>query len=170
MPRRSRLRFFTLERAVTATTRMARPLRDDSVRACASRRRTTSAPTVPSPAMPTLRGATMTLKNLREELAPIGERNHVVQRFNAAFKEAAHTTCGLADALLVFHHGDADKPLAVLAEGNAGRNHDAGFLSHQGRELHAADVLEGLWQRRPGEHRGLRRGNVPSGAAKRFDQ
>ena len=33
----------------------------------------------------------------------VGERNHVVQRFNAAFKEAAHVARGLADALLVFH-------------------------------------------------------------------
>src|SRR5947209_10578108 len=154
MPRRSSLRFFTLERAVTATTRMPRPLRADSVRACSSMRRTTSAPTVPSPAMPTFRGATILVPNLREELAPIGERNHVVQRFNAAFKEAAHAARGLADSLLVFHHGDTDIAFAMLDEGDAGRHHDAGFLHHQSGELHAADAFEGFWQRRPGEHRG----------------
>ena len=73
-------------------------------------------------------------------LPPVGERNHVVQRFKAAFKEAAHAARGLADPLLVFHHGDADIALAVLAEGHAGRYHHARFLDHQGRELHAADV------------------------------
>ena len=65
MPRRSSERFFAFERAVTATTRTPRPLRSDSVRDCASMRRTTSAPTVPSPAIPTLRGATMIRENLQ---------------------------------------------------------------------------------------------------------
>ena len=65
MPRRSSERFLAFERAVTATTRTPRPLRADSVRACASMRRTTSAPTVPSPAIPTFRGATMNEKNLQ---------------------------------------------------------------------------------------------------------
>src|SRR5437016_5815509 len=170
MPSRSSFRFFTFERAVTATTRTPRPLRADSVRACSSMRRTTAAPTVPSPAMPTFRGATMTIENLREELAPIGERNHVVQRFNAAFTEAAHTARCLADALLALHHGDADIALAMLAEGDAGRHHHAGFLHHQGGELHAADALERLGQRRPGEHRGVRRRNLPPCAAKTLHQ
>src|SRR5882757_6940082 len=170
MPRRSTPRFFAFERAVTATTRTPRPLRADSIRLCSSISRTTSAPTVPSPAIPTLRGATMRRKNLPVGLAPVGERNHVVQRFNAAFKEAAHAARRLADSLLVFHHGDANKTLAMLAEGNAGRNHDAALFHHQGRELHAADGLEGLWQRRPGEHRGLRRRNFPPRAAERFHQ
>ena len=125
MPRRSRPRFFAFERAVTATTRTPRPQRADKVRPCCSMRRTTSAPTVPSPAIPTFKGATMIQKNLKENLPPVGERNHVVQRFNAAFKEAAHAARGLADTLLVFHHGDADIALAVLAEGDAGRHHHA---------------------------------------------
>src|SRR6202166_1167357 len=181
-------RFFTFERAVTATTRTPRPQRADKIRLCCSMRRTTSAPTVPSPAIPTFRGATMTGKTCRRDynlgmsrsenrksipgsspgtcfsescLAPVGERNHVVQRFDAAFKEAAHPAGGLANTLLVFHHGDADIALAVLAEGNPGRNHDAGFLDHQGRELHAADAAEGLGQRRPREHRGFTRRNIP---------
>src|SRR3954447_23215943 len=141
MPRRSTPRFFAFERAVTATTRTPRPLRADSIRPCSSIRRTTSAPTVPSPAIPTFRGATMRRKNLEVRLAPVGERNHVVQRFNAAFKEAAHAACGLADSLLVFHHGDANKTLAMLAEGNPRRNHDARLFDHQGRELHAAEAL-----------------------------
>src|SRR5476651_1906566 len=141
IPRRSRPRFFTLERAVTATTRTPRPQRADSVRLCCSMRRTTSAPTVPSPAIPTLRGATMTRRTCRKkELPPVGERNHVVQRFKAAFKEAAHPAGSLADPLLVFHHGDANIALAMLAEGDPRRHHDAGFLDHQGRELHAAEI------------------------------
>src|SRR3954454_1410678 len=170
MPRRSTPRFFAFERAVTATTRTPRPLRADSIRPCSSIRRTTSALTVPSPAIPTFRGATMRRKNLEVRLAPVGERNHVVQRFNAAFKEAAHAARGLADSLLVFHHGNADKTLAMLAEGNPRRNHDARLFDHQGRELHAAEALEGFRQGRPGKHRGLRRRNLPPRAAERFHQ
>src|SRR5260370_40163782 len=116
MTRRSRPGFFTFARWVTATTRTPRPLRAARVRPCCSMRRTTSGPTVPSPAIPTFRGATMPQKTCRKELPPVGERNHVVQRFNAAFKEAAHAAGGLADTLLVFHHGDANITLAVLAE------------------------------------------------------
>ena len=59
-------------------------------------------------------------KNLPEGLSPVGERNHVVQRFKAAFKETAHAAGGLADTLLVFHHGDANITLAVFAEGDPG--------------------------------------------------
>src|ERR1700748_2624611 len=170
MPRRSSPRFLACERAVTAVTRTPRPQRADSVLPWLSISRTTSAPTVPSPAIPTFRGATIGQKPNEQGLAPVGERNHVVQRFDAAFKEAAHTARGLPDTLFVFHHCDADIALAMLAEGNAGRDHDAGFLHHQGCELHAADALERLGQRRPGEHRGLRRRNVPAGAAEGFHQ
>src|SRR3984885_5898555 len=176
MPRRSRPRFFALERAVTATTRTSRPLRADKMRPCCSMRRTTSAPTVPSPAIPTFRGAIMTEKPAGEirtrhdpagsGLAPVGERNNVVQRFDAAFKEAAHAAGGLANTLLVFHHGDANIALAVLAKGNTRGYHDAGFLDHQGRELHTADPAERRRQRRPREHRGLRRRNLPPRPAK----
>src|SRR4051794_18623911 len=170
-PRRSTPRFFAFERAVTATTRMPRPLRPASTRLCVSIKRTTSAPTVPSPAMPTLRGATMMLqKTCRRELAPAGERKDVVQRFDAAFKEAAHAARGLPDPLLVFHHGDADISFAMLTEADPGRDHDAGFLHHQGCELHAADAAERFQQRRPGKHRGLRRRNLPTGTAERFHQ
>src|SRR6201994_4915889 len=142
-PCRSSPRFLAFERAVTATTRTGRPQRDDSVRLCCSIRRTTSAPTVPSPAIPTFRGATMTAKDLQEKLLrhdlvrkpevhfsgsclpPVGERNHVVQRFDAAFKEAAHAAGGLPDTLFVFYHGDAHVAVAVLAETDAGRDHHA---------------------------------------------
>src|ERR1700761_5289577 len=139
MPRRSTPRFLAFERAVTATTRTPRPQRADSARLSFSILRTTSAPTVPSPAIPTLRGATIAANNFRIRLSPVGERNHVVQRFEAAFKEAAHAARGLADALLVFHHGDADIAFAMLAEGDARRHNYAGFLYHQRRELHAAE-------------------------------
>src|SRR5882672_10988103 len=103
-------------------------------------------------------------------LPTVGERNHVVQRFDAAFKEAAHPARGLADALLVFDHRDPHEALAVLAESDARRHHDAGFLDQQGRELHAADVAKGLRKRRPGEHRGVRRRYVPARPAERFHQ
>jgi len=57
-----------------------------------------------------------------------------VQRFNAAFKEASHAAGGLADTLLVFHHGDANKALAMLAEGDPGRDHLTSpvLLAHNG--------------------------------------
>src|ERR1700754_4704681 len=168
--RRSSPRFLAFERAVTATTRTLRPQRADKALPSFSIRRTTSAPTVPSPAMPTFRGATIGQEPNGLELAPVGERNHVVQRFDAAFKEAAHPAGGLADTLFVFHHGDANIALAMLAEGHARRDHDAGFLHHQGCELHAADVTEGCGQRRPGEHRSIGRRNVPPCPAKRLHQ
>src|ERR1700709_2682683 len=127
------------------------------MRPCASTRRTTSAPTVPSPAIPTFKGSSIPANSFTGNSTPVGERNHVVQRFNAAFKEAAHAAGGLADTLLIFDHGDAHITLAVLAEGDPGRHHHTGFLHHQGGKLHAADVAESLRQRRPGEHRGFRR-------------
>ena len=48
-----------------------------------------------------------------------------MQRFNAAFKKAADAARGLADTLLVFHQGDANKVLAMLAKANPWRDHDA---------------------------------------------
>src|ERR1700751_251131 len=146
MPDRSMPRLFACDRAAAATTRTPRPQRADSARPLFSIRRTTSAPTVPSPAIPTLRGL-IPKKSLAEDLAPVSERNHVVQRFEAAFKEATHPTGSLANALFVLHHGDADKALAVFTEGDTGRDHDSGFLHHQGRKLHAAHIAERLWQR-----------------------
>src|SRR5215212_9098282 len=186
-PRRSSRRFLVLERAVTATTRTPRPHLADKLLLCCSMRRTTSAPTVPSPAIPTLRGATMTKTTCRREdyqairsetreplsesgLPPVGERNHVVQRFNAAFKEAPHAAGGLPDSLLVFHHGDANVTLAVLAECHPRRDHHAGFLHHEGRELHASDAAEGFRQRSPGEHRGFGRRDFPTRPTERFHQ
>src|ERR1700751_3949149 len=118
MPDRSMPRLFAFDRAVTATTRTPRPQRADSARPLFSIRRTTSAPTVPSPAIPTLRGATIAASNFRIRLSPVGERNHVVQRFEAAFKEAAHTAGGLADALFVLHHRNTHEPFAMLAKGD----------------------------------------------------
>ena len=41
-----------------------------------------------------------------------------MQRFEAAFKETADSAGSLANTLLVFHHGDVNIALAVLAECN----------------------------------------------------
>src|SRR3569832_40498 len=149
MPCRSSPRFLAFERAVTATTRIERPQRDESVRLCCSIKRTTSAPTVPSPAIPTFRGATIISRDLQENflrhdlvrkpevhfsgscLSPVGERIHVVQRFDPAFKEATHAAGGLPDALLVFHHGNAYVPVAVLAKPDARRDDHTRLLDHQ---------------------------------------
>ncbi len=60
IPDRSMPRFFAFARAVTAVTRTLRPQRAAKVRPSLSIRRTTSAPTVPSPAIPNLRGAAIT--------------------------------------------------------------------------------------------------------------
>src|SRR5204862_8090048 len=98
-------------------------------------------------------------------LASAGEWNHVVQRFHAAFKETPDVASSLPNALLVLDHGDAHKTFAMLAEGDARRDHDARFLHHQRCKLHAADFPEQLWQRRPGEHRGGRWRNLPPGPA-----
>ena len=54
--------------AVTATTRTGRPQRSAKALPWRSIRRSTSAPTVPSPAMPSFRGATITKQTCRKAL------------------------------------------------------------------------------------------------------
>src|SRR5882757_3450959 len=82
--------------------------------------------------------------------------------FRYRFQGSGAPHARLADALLVLDHRDTHEALAVLAESHARRHHDAGFLDQEGRKLHAADATEGLRQRRPGEHRGVRRRYFPA--------
>ena len=88
----------------------------------------------------------------------------------AGFKETADVARGLADALLVLDQRDAHIAVAVLAEADARRHRDLGLLDQQLGEFDAAERLERLRDRRPGEHRGARRRHVPAGAAEAFDQ
>src|SRR5262249_48620975 len=178
--RRSALRFLPLERAVTATTAMRRSVRATSADCSSAIRRTTAAPTVPSPAIPNLRGATMKrprLGHIPEKACPtrcrmkrrspaFRERDDVVQLFRSGFKQPAQVAGRLADALVVFEQRDPHIALALFAKRDARRYRELGLLNQQGRKLDAADGPERFRERRPSEHRGARRRNVPAGAAK----
>src|SRR5450759_5107210 len=160
---RSMPRSLPRARAQTAAISIARPQRAAS----ASRWRTTwaikAAPTVPNPATPTFSGVTM-------KLAPGGERDDVVKVFRRGFKEAADIARGLTDALFVLHQRDAHEALAIFAETNAGRDREFGLLHQQGRKFNAAETVERLRDRRPGEHRGARARHLKAGASEAFHQ
>src|SRR6202521_1556104 len=148
------------ERAVTATASMGRPQRAVMRSRCRSIRRRTAEPTVPSPARPAFKGATMDrphwarvlrlshflhanrcplrlkmLQGQRRPSTPIRQRDDVVQLFRTGFKEAAQVAGGLADALLVLDQRDAHKPFPVLANSDARRNPYLGLLDKQGGKL-----------------------------------
>ena len=84
-------------------------------------------------------------------------------------EEALDVAGGLADAVLVLDQRDAHVVVAVLAEADARRDRDVGVLDQQLGELQRAELAERLGDRRPGEHRGRRRGNLPAGAAETVD-
>src|SRR5262249_55571690 len=86
------------------------------------------------------------------------------------FKAPPQIAGGLADALLVLDQRDAYEPFAMLAEADAGGYRELGLLDQQRRKVDRADRLERLRQRCPGEHRGLRRWDVPAGSAPALPQ
>src|SRR5690606_28899609 len=94
----------------------------------------------------------------------------VVQCFVRAFKEAADVAAGLADALLVLDHRDADEVVAELAEADARCHRNIRLLDEELRELHRTEAAERLRNRRPGEHRRPRRRNGPPGATETVAQ
>src|SRR5260370_504344 len=100
--------------------------------------------------------------------APRGEGNHVVQLFDAGFKETADVARGLADALLVLDQRDANEALAVLAEGDAGRDRKLGLLDQQRGELETPERLEHRRDRRPSEHPGPRPPERPTSPGPRI--
>src|SRR6266478_3556982 len=177
-----RSRFLSGIRAVTATTSIPRPHRASIRRRCCVMRRTTAEPTVPRPARPAFRGATIyrllvfsfqrlgTRSQDRSRSTPPRQRDDVVQLFGAGFKEATQVAGGLADALLILDQGDAHKAFAVLAKPDARRYRDLRLLDQESGKLDGIEGTEWLRQRRPREHRGTRRRNVPTGPAKAFDQ
>src|SRR6185312_16750463 len=61
-------------------------------------------------------------QRLVHESAPGGERNDVVQFFNAGLEEAADIARGLADALLVLDQRDTHEALAEFAKADARRH------------------------------------------------
>src|ERR1700678_2512595 len=154
-----RSRFFSGVRAEAATTSMFRPQRAAIRSRCRSIRRTTAEPTVPSPARPAFKGATMCrpLSHNPEKLptfrtrpcansrrsepgrrrrsTPLRQRDDVVQLFRTGFKETAQVAGGLADALLILNQRNAHKALPVLAEPDTRRNRDLGLLDQQGGKL-----------------------------------
>src|SRR5262249_22149081 len=104
----------------------------------------------------------------RSLLAPLGQGDDVVQLFGTGFKKAADIARGLADALLVLDQRDAYVSFAKFAEPAAGRHRDLGLFDQERSELDAAEGLERLGNRRPGEHRGARRTELPPPARQRF--
>src|SRR5687767_7283896 len=90
--------------------------------------------------------------------------------FRRGFKKSANVARGLADALLVLHKSDAYEALAALAEAGPRRHRDLGLLHQKLGEFDAAERLERVRDRRPGEHRGGRRRHLPAGPAEALDQ
>src|SRR6266436_10222982 len=163
-------RFLLRERAVTATTSMARPQRAVSASCWRSMSRATHAPTVPKPAIPSFSGAGIVCLRRNGYLAPLGQGDDVVQLFRTRFKKAADIARGLTDALLVLHQRDAHVSFAVFAEADARRHRDLGLFDQECRKFDAAEGLERLGDRRPGEHGGARRRNRPARTCKGFHQ
>src|ERR1700733_2184928 len=174
----SKSRFLPRERALSATTSIARSQRTISFSLPSSSRRTTALPTVPTPARPTLSGIAITRRlawgltswGKRRRLPSRRHRHDVVQHFRACFKKAPDIARRLADALLVFDKRDAHMALAVLAEAGSGRHRHPRLLDQERREFHAAERPERFGDRRPGEHRGGRRRHHPAGPAKGIDE
>src|SRR5437660_6128542 len=100
----------------------------------------------------------------RRQSAPRGKRDDVVQLFEAGIKKAADVARGLTDALLVLHQRDAHVSFAMFAETDAGRDRDLGLFDQERGKFDAADALERLRNRRPSEHGGARRRNLPTRA------
>src|SRR5688572_10545406 len=109
---------------------------------------TTPAPTVPSPSRP-----------MRTSFTGSGS---ATQRLEAPER--------LPDPLLVLDEGEADVPLSVLAEADAGRDRDSGLLDEQLAELQRAELPERVGDGRPHEHRALRLGHRPADLVETIDQ
>src|SRR4051794_41944317 len=62
----------------------------------------------------------------------------------------------LADALVVLHEREAHEALAAGPEAHTRRDGDLGLLHEHLGELEAAELLVGLGDRRPHEHRAAR--------------
>src|SRR5947208_11702225 len=88
----------------------------------------------------------------------------------AAGEEGLDVAGCLAQALAVLDEGDAHEPLAVLAEADAGRDRDIGAFEEELREGERAAAAKFIGDRRPGEHRGGRRRDLPACLAQPVDQ
>src|SRR6185369_14879709 len=112
---------------VTSRSAMAAMARRHPARSVSSppwlwRMLTTPAPTVPRPSRPIL--ISFTARPPAPARSPRGEGLEAAER--------------LLDALLVLHEGEADEPLAVLAEADAGRHRHLAVLDQHLRELQRA--------------------------------
>src|SRR6267154_38473 len=103
-------------------------------------------------------------------LSPRGERDDVMELFRGRFKKPANVARGLPYALLVLHQRDAHEALAALAEACPRRHRHLGLLDQELGEFDAAERLERIGDRRPGEHGSSRRRHLPSGPAEALDQ
>src|SRR5437868_6073784 len=126
----------------------------------------------PATAMPRARARADQPASTRVAMRDFSEAptSGALDRFLSAGQHPFHAARGLAEALLVFDQSDADEAFAFLAESDAGRDRDMRFGQQAFGELHRTELLELLRDRRPGEHRGFGRRDVPSGAAEAFDQ
>ena len=87
-----------------------------------------------------------------------------------ALQQLADRTGRLADPLLVLDEGEADVPVAAGAEADARADRHVGLAGELERELERAELAELLGDRRPDEHRPLRRLDVPAGATEPGDE
>src|SRR5205814_5278750 len=121
-------RFLLRERAVTATTSMARPQRAASASCWRSMSRATHAPTVPKPAIPSFSEAGIVGLRRNGASSAAGPGGRRCATFRTRFKKATDVAGRLADALLVLHERDTHVSFAVLAKANARRNRDLGLF------------------------------------------
>jgi len=159
---KSRLRFIRLRARGDGDDADARPQRADNIRLCASSRADHLGADSAEPRNTTFQGCDHNAKTCAGmSLSPVGERNHVVQRFDPLSRKR-RTPRAAWRCVARFPPWRCGHSLANAAERDARRDHDAGFL-HQSRSRTACcRPRGGFRQRRPGEHRGGGRRNLPS--------
>ena len=118
--------------------------------------------------MPSLNGSCVAVTRFSPAVLVLlpGKGNDIVHRRWALREKLLDVARGLTDAVLVFDQRDADVALAVFTEAETGRDGDIGLLDQQLGELHRTERVEGLGDRRPGEHRRRRGGMSQPARAK----
>src|ERR1035437_7268158 len=88
----------------------------------------------------------------------------------SALEELADGAGGLADAVFVFHQGEAHVAFAEGAKPNPGRDGNRRLLQDEFRELQGADGAVFFGDRGPKKHRAARTFHRPTGAVQAGDQ
>src|SRR3984893_18080579 len=98
-------------------------------------------------------------------LAALSEGKNVVQLLRTGFKKPANIAGRLPDALLVLDERDAQVAFSMFSKRHPGGDRNLCLLDQERRELHTTEAPECFGDRRPGEHGGARRRNLPAGSA-----